>query len=80
MPPATEKPPSNPGLNLALFTIPQYALLQVGTASMLLLVSASKITAEALIAMGQASEEVFRASMLPILEFPLEKGNRGFKS
>jgi hypothetical protein len=80
MPPVTEKPPSNAGLNLALFTIPQYALLQVGTASMLLLVSASKMTSDFVIAMGQASEEVFRASMLPILEFPLDKGNKEFKS
>ncbi|GAB1539094.1 hypothetical protein NUACC21_17590 [Scytonema sp. NUACC21] len=70
MSPNTSKPPSDSGLNLPLFTIPQYALLQVGTASILLLVLASKATVETLYAIGEASEELFRGDRLPILDFP----------
>jgi hypothetical protein len=58
------------GLNLGLFTIPQSAILLCGTVSALTLVLAEKATSEALIGIGQASEELFRGERLPILDFP----------
>ncbi len=70
MPPITSKASSDSGLDLFLITIPQYALLQVGTASILLLLLASKTTVETLYAIGEASEELFRGDRLPILNFP----------
>ncbi|MFH7030462.1 MAG: hypothetical protein ACHBN1_35160 [Heteroscytonema crispum UTEX LB 1556] len=70
---ANLQPSSNSGLNLGLFTIPQSFLLQVGTTTLLTALLAEKAATEALIAMGQASEEIFRGDRLPILEFP-EKG------
>jgi hypothetical protein len=66
----TDRPSSDSGLNLVLFTIPQSLLLQVGTASILLLLLASKSTTENLQALGEASEELFRGDRLPILNFP----------
>ncbi|MEM7579939.1 MAG: hypothetical protein AAF316_08805 [Cyanobacteria bacterium P01_A01_bin.80] len=57
-------------LNLGLFSIPQSVILQAGTVSVLTLVLAEKATREALIAMGQASEELFRGERLPVLDFP----------
>ena len=57
-------------LNLGLFSIPQSVILQAGTVSVLTLVLAEKATREALIAVGQASEEIFRGERLPILDFP----------
>ncbi len=72
MPSATVKFSPNSGLNLGLFSVPQSFLLQAGTASILLLLLASKATSEALEAMGQASEEIFRGDRLPILDFPNE--------
>ncbi len=56
-------------LNLFLFSIPQYLLLQMGTASMLMLLCSEKATTEALKAIGQASEEIFRGDRLPILNW-----------
>ncbi len=70
MPHATSQPSSDTGLNLVLFTIPQFFLLQVGTASILLLLIAEKATVETLQAIGEASEELFRGDRLPILDFP----------
>jgi uncharacterized protein YceK len=58
------------GLNLGLFSIPQSVILLSGTVSVLTLVLAEKATSEALIALGQASEELFRGERLPILDFP----------
>ena len=72
MPPTTEKPSQNSGLNLILFTIPQQVLLQIGTASVLLVLLAEKATAQSLQAIGQASEEVFRGDRLPVLNFPTQ--------
>lgn len=63
-------PSPNSGLNIIFFTIPQYALLQAGTASILLLLLAEKATVETLQAIGLASEELFRGDRLPILNFP----------
>ena len=57
-------------LNLGLFSIPQSVILQAGTVSVLTLVLAEKATREALIAVGQASEELFRGERLPMLDFP----------
>ncbi|MBE9216929.1 hypothetical protein IQ247_30485 [Plectonema cf. radiosum LEGE 06105] len=57
-------------LNLGLFSIPQSVILQAGTVSVLTLVLAEKATREALIAVGQASEELFRGERLPLLDFP----------
>lgn len=70
MSPVNDHPSSDSGLNLALFTIPQSFLLQVGTVSILLLVLASKTAAESIQALGEASEELFRGDRLPILNFP----------
>jgi hypothetical protein len=70
MSPANHKPSPNPELNLLLFSIPQSLLVQLGTASMLMLLTASKVSATALEAMGQASVELFRGDRLPILDFP----------
>jgi hypothetical protein len=63
---------SNSGLNLGLISIPQSLLLQTGTVSILLLLLAQKGSQSALVAMGQASEEIFRGDRLPILNFPNE--------
>ncbi|MBK1988596.1 hypothetical protein A0J48_013785 [Sphaerospermopsis aphanizomenoides BCCUSP55] len=62
-----QNPSPTNGLNLILSSIPQCCLLQIGTASMLLLLIAEKATAEGLKALGEASEEVFRGDRLPIL-------------
>jgi hypothetical protein len=56
--------------NLLFFTIPQSFVLQVGTASMLLLLLAEKTSSETLKGLGEASEEIFRGERLPILPFP----------
>ncbi len=64
---------SNSRLNLGLITIPQSLMTQTGTASILLLLLAQKATQSALVAMGQASEEIFRGDRLPILNFPNEE-------
>jgi hypothetical protein len=61
---------SQAGLNLGLFSIPQSLILICGTVSALTLVLAEKATNEALIAVGEASEELFRGERLPILDFP----------
>ena len=58
-------------LNLGLYSLPQSVILQAGTVSVLTLVLAEKATREALIAVGQASEELFRGERLPILDFPI---------
>ncbi|MBD2354850.1 hypothetical protein H6G41_09480 [Tolypothrix sp. FACHB-123] len=70
MSPANHKTSPNPELNLLLFSIPQSLLVQLGTASMLMLLTASKVSTTALEAMGQASVELFRGDRLPILDFP----------
>jgi hypothetical protein len=70
MPPATSQPSSDSGLNLGLFTIPTSFLLQVGTASILLLLTAEKATLDSLQNFGEASEELLRGERLPILNFP----------
>jgi hypothetical protein len=70
MPPVNQQPSPNPGLNLVLFSIPQSFLLQIGTASILLLLTTQKTTVRALEAIGEASEELFRGDRLPILNFP----------
>jgi hypothetical protein len=62
--------PTNRGLNLGLFTIPQSILLQFGTLSVFMLVLAQKTTTDALTAVGEASEELLRGERLPILDFP----------
>jgi hypothetical protein len=69
----TKNPSPNSGLNLIMFSIPQSCLLQIATASMLLLLVADKATGKALANFGAASEEVFRGDRLPILPFPDEQ-------
>jgi len=63
------KPPRTE-IDLGLFSIPQSVILQAGTVSVLTLVLAEKATREALIALGEASEELFRGERLPMLDFP----------
>ncbi|KZL51238.1 hypothetical protein A2T98_03180 [Nodularia spumigena CENA596] len=70
MTPTTQKTSDNTGFNLPLFSIPQSFLLQIGTASILLLLTTEKTAVKALQSMGQASEELFRGDRLPILPFP----------
>ena len=79
MPPTIQHSSSNPGLNLVLFSIPQSLLLQVGTGSILLLLTTGKVTLKALESLGQASEELFRGDRLPILPFP-DEGDSDHKS
>ncbi|QKQ72514.1 hypothetical protein [Nostoc sp. TCL240-02] len=75
MPPANQEPSTNQPSNLDLFTIPQSFLLQIGTASILLLLITGKTTVRALESIGEASEELFRGDRLPILDFPEEREN-----
>ncbi|MEH2466279.1 hypothetical protein [Nostoc sp.] len=70
MPSANQQPLPNPASNPDLFSIPQSFLLQIGTASILLLLITGKTTVRALEAIGEASEELFRGDRLPILDFP----------
>jgi len=70
MPPVNQQFFSQSGLNLIAFPISQYCLLQAGTVSILLLLMAQKATAEALISLGEASEELLRGDRLPVLNFP----------
>jgi len=72
MSPVTQTPWSHPELSLLLFSIPQSLLLQIGTASILVLLTTGVATTKALEAVGQASEELFRGDRLPILNFPDE--------
>jgi hypothetical protein len=76
------QPPVNPknnsgGIDLFLFTIPQSFMVQVGSASLIMLLLAEKATVATLEAIGQSSEEIFRGERLPMLDFPdIEKSNR----
>jgi hypothetical protein len=70
MSPTNQPPTPNSDFNLLLFSIPQSLVLQLGTASILLLLSAGHGSVKALEALGQASEELFRGDRLPILNFP----------
>ncbi|NMG20988.1 hypothetical protein [Brasilonema bromeliae] len=70
MPPVTPGSSSDSEQNLAFFAIPQSLLLQVGTASILLLQIGEKATTETIQAFGEATEELFRGDRLPILNFP----------
>ena len=71
---------SQAGLNLGLFSIPQSVILLSGTISVLTLVLAEKATNEALIAVGEASEELFRGERLPILDFPASTETKAISS
>lgn len=70
MPPINQQSSQNTGLNLVLFSIPQSLLLQLGTGSILLLLTTQKLAGTALESIGEASEELFRGDRLPILPFP----------
>ena len=61
---------SQPRLNLIPFTIPLSCFLQAGTVSILMLIIAQKATSDALVSLGEASEELFRGDRLPVLSFP----------
>lgn len=58
------------GLELLLFEVPQCFLSQLGTASTMAILVAQKAASETFIALGEASEELFRGERLPILDFP----------
>ena len=66
-----QKSSENIGFNLPLLSIPPSFILQIGTASLLLLLTAEKATVKALESIGEASEELFRGDRLPILPFPV---------
>ncbi|WP_375506122.1 hypothetical protein [uncultured Nostoc sp.] len=70
MPSAYQQSSTNPASNLDFFNIPQSFLLQIGTASILLLLITGKTTVRALEAIGEASEELLRGDRLPNLDFP----------
>ncbi|WP_414575607.1 hypothetical protein [Anabaena sp. CCY 9402-a] len=70
MPPITQQSTNESGLDLVLFSIPQSLLLQIGSASILMLLTTGKMSIKALESIGQASEELFRGDRLPILPFP----------
>jgi hypothetical protein len=70
MPPVNQQFFSQSGLNLIAFAISPSCLLQVGTVSVLMLIMAQKATSEALVNLGEASEELFRGDRLPMLNFP----------
>lgn len=72
MPSNTSKSSTDQGLNLVLLNIPHSILLQLSTGSMLLALLAGKATVEALQAISEGSEEIFRGDRLPILQFPVE--------
>jgi hypothetical protein len=73
MSPISQQRSPNPGLDLILFSIPQFVLLQIGTASMLIALTAQKAATETLKTVGEASEEIFLGDRLPILSFPEER-------
>lgn len=73
MPPTNQQSSAKPASNLNLFTIPQSFLLQIGTASILLLLITGKTTVRALEAIGEASEELLRGDRLPNLDFPEDR-------
>ena len=54
------------------FNIPTDVLLQVCTGAVIGVVVGGKALEETLLAIGQASEEVFRGDRLPVLKFPAE--------
>lgn len=68
---STQKSSENNGLNLPLLSIPPSFLLQIGAASVLVLLTAQKTTVQALKSIGEASEELLRRDRLPILPFPV---------
>ncbi|MBS3029020.1 MAG: hypothetical protein HCA25_18605 [Dolichospermum sp. DET50] len=70
MPPVNQQFFSQSGLNLIAFTISPSCLLQASTVSVLMIIMAQKATAEALISLGEASEELLRGDRLPVLNFP----------
>ena len=72
MPATNQQPSPNSAFNFNLFSIPQSFLLQIGTASIVLLLITEKATVKALEAIGEASEELFRGDRLPNLDFPDE--------
>ena len=63
---------SDDGLNLMFFNIPTHVLLQICTGGVIGVVVGGKALEETLLAIGQASEEVFRGDRLPVLKFPAE--------
>ncbi|MEA5581602.1 hypothetical protein VB620_09640 [Nodularia harveyana UHCC-0300] len=70
MTPTTLKSSDHTGFNLPCLSIPPSLLLQIGTGSILMLVTTQKATVQALESLGKASEELFRGDRLPILPFP----------
>ncbi|MDV2992059.1 MAG: hypothetical protein N4J56_001713 [Chroococcidiopsis sp. SAG 2025] len=58
------------GVKVLFFSIPNNVILQLGTSSLLLELVGGKAVAQAVTAIGQASEEVFRGDRLPVLPFP----------
>jgi hypothetical protein len=70
MPPVNQQFFFQSGLNVIAFPAFQSCFLQAGTVSILILLIAQKATAEALISLGEASEELLRGDRLPVLNFP----------
>jgi hypothetical protein len=61
---------SQTGFNCLSLPINKSCFLQIGVVSILLLILAQKATSEALLNLGEASEELFRGDRLPVLNFP----------
>jgi hypothetical protein len=70
MPPVNQQFFFQSGLNLIAFPTSKSCFLQAGTVSILIFLIAQKATAEALISLGEASEELLRGDRLPVLNFP----------
>jgi len=58
-------------LDLIFFKITHDALLQLSTGPMLIGLLGAKAYAQTMVALGEASEEVFRGDRLPVLQFPV---------
>ncbi|WP_414526394.1 hypothetical protein [Nodularia chucula] len=72
----TPKSSDHTGFDFPCWNIPQFFLLQIGTASIVMLVTTQKATVKTLESIGKASEELFRGDRLPILPFP--EDNTGY--
>ncbi|MFM7364528.1 MAG: hypothetical protein ACKO11_08540 [Cuspidothrix sp.] len=70
MTPLKKQFPSQTGFNCLWLRINKSCFLQIGAVSVLMLLLAERATSEALLNLGEASEELFRGDRLPLLNFP----------
>jgi len=70
MPPVNQRSFSRTGLNLMPPTINPFCFLPISTVFILMLIVTEKAMSEALVNLGEASEELLRSDRLPMLNFP----------